>query len=637
MTVFRVDRFSGERPLMNPRKLPDGHAAAAWDSNLVANDLRAFRSLAHIANVSSVTTPKSAFIFSETQGFVFGDDVDATYGPIQADEDVDNKVYIGNGFQSYPVYSTKRIGLPDPDGAYFGPPIAWRKLGVPAAPTKAILELSAVESKTFTKLEAVGDLMVVFCTAEHGLSEQDRVRIEGLATDWSDIDGKTFTISKVEDEPTQFSLNNYDPAPHSGDAATPSGSGSWFREYNPEDYEDRIYVWTLVTDQGEEGPPSDPTELITLAPGQSVTVTTGTSPTVDDAIVEYKRIYRTVPNSSGGAEFYFVAEIPVSQADFEDTLDVLELGEPLPSLDWSAPPEQLKGLTVLANGIVAGFVGRTLYLSEPYQPHAWPERYTKQMDHEIVGLAAFAQSIIVATEENPYVGTATDPLSMTLSKLDSVEPCISKRACKTLGYGAAYPSPNGLIVVTPRGTRNVLDGVWDEKEWRELMANGAFADVHNGRYYLLLNNGTGIVFDPTSETLEISRINTPNTYGMAVDRDKDRLYLLRFISGPKVYEWNPDDGTTYITANWTSQTFVMPYTVNMGAFQVFFEGSGSLEIDFYADGVLKHTATVTDQEPQRLPSGFLAREWSLEMRSTVSVQGVYVAETISELRGALAR
>jgi len=261
------------------------------------------------------------------------------------------------------------------------------------------------------------------------------------------------------------------------------------------------------------------------------------------------------------------------------------------------------------------------------------------MDNDIVALAAFAQSLVVATDDSPYVGTATDPLSMTLSKLDSVEPCIAGRACKTLGYGVCYPSPNGLVLVSPAGTKNVLQGIWDEKEWRALFDAGeAFAEVHDGKYYLFFAGGDAIVFDPTSDTLEISylTLSTSNVYGVGVDRDEDRLFLLRGTTPPVAYEWNPDDGTTFIETRWRSKTFGMAFPVNMGAYQVFYDGAdGNIEIDFYADGVLQYTATPPDQEPHRLPSGFLAREWFIEIRSTVDVQGVYVAETMSELRGAL--
>ena len=640
MTAFRVDRFSGERPIDNARKLPKGGAQDAYDCNLRAFDLRPFADIAHIAGVSGVSAPKSAFVFSEDQMFVFDEDTSATYGPIQASEDVKNKVYIDSGFQAYPVYSTKELGLPDPDDPYHGPPINHRKLGVPPPSTPATVVLSANTTGTVLECVATEGVMNVYVGAliPHGFKDGDRVRIDGLNEDWNDVSGQTYVITVVDT--LNFTLNNYLATAHDGsvDPATPSGMGTYSQEFNAEDIEDRIYVYTLVTDQGEEGPPSEPSALVTMNPGQIPTVTTDTAAPAP-TIATLKRIYRTVPSSTGTADYFFVAEIPLTTPDYADTVAFIELGEQMQSLEWYPPPADLKGLTVLPNGIMVGFVDRTLWMCEPYQPHAWPESYTKKMDNTIVRVAAFGQSLVVATEENPYVGTATDPLSMTLSKLDTVEPCISGRACKTLGYGAVYPSPNGLVLVTPAGVKNILQNVWVEKDWRALFAAGeAFAEVHDNKYYLFFTGGDGIVFDPTSDTLEISHITMASygLYGVAVDRDEDRLYLLRYSGGSKVGEWNPDAGTTFIETRWLSRTFVMPYAVNMGAYQCFYSGSGTIEIDFYADGVLKHTATVTDQEPDRLPSGFLAREWEIEIRSTVEIQGVYVAETIGELRGALA-
>jgi hypothetical protein len=638
---FRVDRFSGEHPLQNHRKLPDGAAASAFDCDLVADDLRAFRQIATVANISSASSVNlSSFVFDSTQAFVFQQDVNATFGPIQASEDVKNKVFIDSGFQSYPVYTTKEIGSSPVNGPYHGPPVAWRKLGVPPPDTPPLAVATALSN---------GIIISVTVTAEgvatvngsigepHGLKDSDRVRITGLHEDWSDVNNNTFTITVVDT--TKFTLNNYDGSAHYG--ATASGAGEYTQEFNNLDLEDRLYVYTLVTDQGEEGPPSDATSLLTLAPGQAVTITTSTSPIVDNAQIAFNRIYRTVATSTGSADYYFVAEIPATQADYVDTLTFIELGEQLPSLDWQAPPANLVGLTTLPNGIMAGYVGRTLYMCEPYQPHAWPEQYTRQVDHDIVAMAGFGQSLVIVTDDTPYIGTGSDPLSMTLTKLDSVEPCISRRCCKTLGYAVIYPSPNGLMVVSDRGAKNILTGVWDERDWRSLFDtySNSFAEVHDNKYYLFFSSGSsglGIIFDPSSQTLEISRLTLADTFGTGIDRDEDRMFFLARDSGvAKFKEWNPDAGSTFIETSWYSRTYVMPYPVNMGAYQVMFDTSGTVDIDFYADGVLKHSATVSSQEPQRLPSGFLAREWAIEVKTKVEVQGVYVAETVEELRGAL--
>lgn len=661
MTGFRVRDFRGIIPLLNHRKLPDGQAVQALDCDLEGSDLRVFNDRSSLGAVSDNNLiQRSAFVFSSTQMFVWNADVDSTYGPIQHEDENDNKVYIGSGWYDYPVYTTKSLGIPgNPDAAYFGPPINHRKLGVPAPSVQAIVNVDALDFGMIVLVQGnsitledgvtvVDDAVICETSAPHGLATGDKVRLKSF--DWSSLNN-SFTIDRVWDalpkEDVTFVLRGV-----SWEALDDNenllvhplpGVGSWTREFSDSDLEDRIYLYTYVTDQGEEGPPSLPSLLATLGLGQGVTLTLPTSPTVDGTIIAFIRIYRTLPTSRGTADYYFVDEIPVTQGTYYDTKKEIELGEIIPSLEWVAPPEGLVGLITLPNGVVAGFKGNVLYLSEPYQPHAWPESYRKVMNHPIVGIAKFGQSVVVATDDEPQIGTLTDPLSMTFSGLKTVEPCLAKRACVSLGYGVIYPSPNGLILVTPGGVTNVLKGRWREEDWRALFSGSAevYAVVHDENYYLTVFDGgvsTTYIFDPSTDALQITELSPENYSGAAVDRDEDKLFFFGQDSGPRVYEFDPDAGTA-LQATWESKTFVMPLPVNMGAAQVFFEpgDSGALTVKFYADGVLKHTQAVVDQEPFRLPSGFLAREWSVGVETVRQVQGIYVAETIEELQGAFSR
>ena len=58
-----------------------------------------------------------------------------------------------------------------------------------------------------------------------------------------------------------------------------------------------------------------------------------------------------------------------------------------------------------------------------------------------------------------------------------------------------------------------------------------------------------------------------------------------------------------------------------------------ITIKIYADGVLKYTANITSQEPVRLPAGFKAYNWEVEILGNVPVRSVAMASTMSELRG----
>ena len=53
----------------------------------------------------------------------------------------------------------------------------------------------------------------------------------------------------------------------------------------------------------------------------------------------------------------------------------------------------------------------------------------------------------------------------------------------------------------------------------------------------------------------------------------------------------------------------------------------------YADGRPVRAIT-TSNRPERLPSGFLAEEWEIEITGTVGVSSVSMAHTMQELEGA---
>jgi hypothetical protein len=53
----------------------------------------------------------------------------------------------------------------------------------------------------------------------------------------------------------------------------------------------------------------------------------------------------------------------------------------------------------------------------------------------------------------------------------------------------------------------------------------------------------------------------------------------------------------------------------------------------YADGVLKHTQAVANRNPFRLPAGFMAMDWQIELQGATAVQGVAMAGSMTELAG----
>lgn len=399
------------------------------------------------------------------------------------------------------------------------------------------------------------------------------------------------------------------PAPEAAlSAAVVGGEGG----YDPVDMVDRFWVYTYVSAWGEEGPPSPPSLMTSMGPDQTADLSgIGVGPTGAYNIAT-KRIYRS-SSGNAGAALLFEAEIPVAQDTYSSTATDDQLGEEISTTLFDPPPETLKGLTGMANGMMAGFTGKDVWLCEPYQPHAWPEDYRQAVDFDVVGLASFGTTLVVTTEGYPYVANATDPMSAVLQKIELEQACVSKRSIVSLGSsGAAYASPDGLVVIGPGGAMVVTEGLLTRDEWQAYQPDSMIGCSHDGQYIAFYNNGAkqgGLIIDPRGNGLvEIDLY----AVGAHVDLVTDSLYLL---VNNEIVKWDAGDLLAYA---WKSKRFTTP-PLNFPAGMVVADSYDNLTMKVYADQALKHTQTITDARPFRLPAGFRATEWEIQIEGTDNV------------------
>jgi hypothetical protein len=234
--------------------------------------------------------------------------------------------------------------------------------------------------------------------------------------------------------------------------------------------ETRAYVYTNVSSFGsvkEESGPSPAATVTVTNTGATVTVSGFSAAPTTGYNITHRRIYRTITGAST-VIYSFVAEIPVSTTSYVDNKLVTELGSELPSLFWEPPPNDLKGLVAMPNGILAGFKGNQVWFSEPYYPHAWPAQYMLTVDFNIVGLGVYQQTLVVLTTSFPYLISGVSPISMSQQKLPIPQPCVSKKSIASDQYGVLYASPNGLVSLGS-GTQDVVTmPLYTRDEWQEL-------------------------------------------------------------------------------------------------------------------------------------------------------------------------
>jgi hypothetical protein len=248
------------------------------------------------------------------------------------------------------------------------------------------------------------------------------------------------------------------------------------------------YVYTFVNDLGEESTPSAPSSVIQRPDGVSVAVTTPT--TIPSGIsstygITTKRIYRAATGNTGTV-FRFVAEIDLATETYDDVLTDEQLGEVLESEEFDLPPDDLRGIIALPNGVMAGFAKNRLCLSAQNRPHAWPVGNRLVTDTDIVAIANIDTTVVVGTEKFVYSASGNDPAAYSMSQPGAPQACVAKRSMRYLNdqVGVVFASPDGLMAMTgPTTVRNVTEGVFTRRQWQDLLPETIQAVVHDDIYF----------------------------------------------------------------------------------------------------------------------------------------------------------
>lgn len=425
--------------------------------------------------------------------------------------------------------------------------------------------------------------------------------------------------------------------------------------------ESRAYVYTWVSAFGEEGPPSPPT----LYDGWSgdpwiVQVTAPTTPDLTNRDLSKVRIYRTVTGVGGSTTYFFVAELDISQTVYTDTLPstTVASGNLLESVFYEAPPADLEGMVAMPNGIIAGWRDNEIWFSEPFLPHAWPSPYTIATEYPIVGMGVIGQTLIVCTTGSPYAVSGVNPATMTMSRIAVNEPCLSRASIISTPQGVAYASPNGVAMAVPGAVSVVTRNIITKDLWLDpgdfLSVPSLRAALLNGNYYAwgsVLPGG--FQTDAFQTDAFVQEDFTGSYHGAFVDISNPRVSWVNLRSEVPTYncfadQWTGEvfvirDGKVYwldLAKNrarqsyvWRSKIFETPNRRNFEAMRVWFNDTGGESVvRVYADNVLRFTRPMlTSGEFMRLPSGFKAQLWEVEIEGSHNVTMIEMATAAKEL------
>lgn len=439
---------------------------------------------------------------------------------------------------------------------------------------------------------------------------------------------KVSNLSLATQGGTVYPVNSYRlgvPAPDLTATAAATGTGD--TTMAPET---RVYAYTYVSSFGEEGMPTGASNQVVVYPGQSVNLTGMSAAPTGAYDITHKRIYRSAVGSSGQGALQFVAEIPIAQTTYADSVAGTALGEMLATATYAMPPETMEGLTVMQNGVMAAFDGNDILFCPPYLPYAYPEEYRQTSEYKVVGLGAFGQSLVVCTTGTPYLITGTEPENMSMERVELVQACVSKRSIVEVGTGVIYASNDGLVYVGAGGSRVVTEsGFFSQGEWASYIPSSMHAHFWDGKvvvFYEKTSQDRGaMIFENIlgqQPVLTFSDEWSPCAY---VDPQSGGLYML---DGDNIVRFS--GSATAKVAIWKSKKFVSGDGLSLACAKVYADAY-PVTFRIYADGALLHSKTVQDRQPFRLPA-IRAEYYELEIEGDKRVTRIMAATSMEEMR-----
>jgi hypothetical protein len=417
------------------------------------------------------------------------------------------------------------------------------------------------------------------------------------------------------------------------------------------------YLFTFFNDLGEESAPSLPTATVLRADGVTVTVTTPTaipSGVSEDYGIATKGIYRLATGSTGSV-YRFVAEIPLAQADYIDSVLDAELGEVLQSEDWDLPPDDLRGIIALPNGIMAGFRRNQLCLSEQNYPHAWPVAYRLPTDTDIVAIANVDTTIVIGTGSFVYTASGNTPDGYSMSTPGVAQACTSKRSMAVGFGGALFAAPDGLMLATgPTLVQNLTANLFTRNQWQALNPSSMLGVVHDDIYFLfyepVYGSGRlagGYAIDAKPDGFGIIQLSAHAT-AAHVDPLTDALHLVLDLvdepmspyllaastapdpDGATIYQFDGDDGELMVY-RWRGKLNLLPWPICFQMFKAQAADFDNLVLRLYADGELFFEEPITSASADTLPMLDDYREFEIELIGTSTVRRMQVVEDVAEI------
>ena len=355
-------------------------------------------------------------------------------------------------------------------------------------------------------------------------------------------------------------------------------------------------------------------------------------PATNNPDIAFMRIYMEV-----GGDYYLLAEVPATQTQYNvcpldddfitngnnDPNSII--GSVFSTENYDPAPEDIIGLHGLPNGSLAGFanddacggITGVVYVSVPYQPHAWPTEYRFPIRYKIVALRNVPEGLLVLTEGKHSLITGSTPDVMDEHEIETQHSCRDKRSALEIGDSVVWSSPDGVAIYGGRNIKVISLDVWAREQWQDLVPEAMLFGFYEGRLIIYaIESEKAFIYNLARH--DIIRLSEFNVHALLYDVEEDALFLAR---GDNLERFNEG---AILEGEWISKPHIVPAARTFNSMRISPEGETQVslyrnnnELDHadYLPGAFWSKAK-DHQRPFRVGSGGRMREICIGFKLT---------------------
>lgn len=399
-----------------------------------------------------------------------------------------------------------------------------------------------------------------------------------------------------------------------------------------------IYTYTYVDSFGFESAAAIPASAGEVGVGATVALDFPSLATGPGINIDKVYVYRSNVGSNE-ADFQFLVSLDAVTAagsGYTDAILSSALQETLEAYTNIPPPSEndadgaLRSLIPLSGNILVGHTKRSVHLSKPNQPHAWPEANKYPVPEEIVGIIDVQSGVLVLTGSAVYVLFGSAPEAMQLERIPSEQNCLSAKSIVRVDNTVMWAATDGLAVYDNGRVQIMTQDILTRAQWlADYNPSSIHAFAHEGAYIAF---GTQpFVFNLQNQQRQLTHVTLAGTLkDMHRLEDNDQTYLLldNGFGTQTIESWDTGTPKPY---TWASKLKQFHRATALSYLRLYSSEDDNVGLLIEADDHVLFDGLVATNSLVRLPITTKARAWRVSFTGTVRVEVFTLADALGEL------